>query len=92
MGHRILHGIAIAGIGIKQLSDKIFCVLGYDCYVIIECELTGEDLLEQLALICSIEWELAVQHSVENHPRTPGVDFGPIVGFVFKDLGRCIIW
>ena len=76
------HCEATNRVGIQKFTDQVLGLLGYLCYVILELEVPDHDFLEHFALILTVEWELAVEHSIENHPTTPGIDFGSIVGTV----------
>ena len=58
---------------------------------IFKLKVSGQNLLEHLTLIHSIEWELAVEHGIEDHSRAPRVYLCSIVGLVLKDLGRGVV-
>ena len=88
----IPHGIAVARVRVEQHPYEVFGFVGYACYVILEGEVTCQNLLEHLTLICTVEWELAIEHGVKNHPRTPGVNLCSIVGLVLKDFWRSVVW
>ena len=60
--------------------------------IIFKLEVPSKDLLEHVALVCTVEWELAVEHGIKDHSRAPGVNLGSIVGLVLKDLGCGVVW
>ena len=92
MLYGVAHRISRTRVRIKQLTDEVFCLFRYDGYVILEGEVSGQNLLEHLILIDTVEWELSVEHSVEDHSRAPCVDLCSIVCLVLEDLRRSVVW
>ena len=45
-----------------------------------------------MVLIGTVEWELSIEHGVEDHSRAPGINLSPIVCSVLEDLRRSVVW